>query len=862
MGVEIPEGGADPAPTTTPKEETAPPPADAVAEPVKDEEKNISGQPSSNQGRNTCLVLLFCGIVLAVILALVPDWGKKEETVTETKPKPFAKVFDPILPVFNEKVTEGYGGNMTDLENDLRQFGFMTLNQEMNGVFGGGGGYGWGCGGFGGYWPMMPDVMEDMPVALDSSAGAPGGGAGAPADNKNVFDGVNDYGTNNQEDTIDTADQAKSDGEFIFASYGDTLVVWNAADGKIMSKIELPAINVEKTEDKEILDGPYNHYYHYVPKPSIEAILLEGDNLAIVASGYGAEHESKLSEPAPICNYLGTRIMIYDKTGGDLKFLRQQDVHGYFKQAYSTNGVGHVVTQASIDTWTHLREPIQRWKFEGLTDEEYEAESIRIAQEQVPKFASELAALLSSVDLSRLSLFVGDSITDEETLDGIMSQLRVADTIAMIGSFKINDDSASTSTELEVSLAGTTQPGSWGYVYANDNMIIVADRGYEWVADKEEYAEMTFLLGFRLDGASAKHEVVGSVFGAPLNPYSLDMVEKDGALNIRIATTITFWNGFVFRDQSGGEMIDSWVGTGVSSEPNDDESNTWNEIAVLGTNGPSGSLLEKKSSVRLGKPNERFTAVRFLDDIAYAVTFERIDPLYTVDLSNPDDIKILGELEVTGFSEYLHPIEGGKILAVGQETDDSGSIIGLQVSLFGASDPTELSLINRLVLLNGENGSTSSGASWEPKAFRYFTVDELGILIIPVTKYSWNNWAVDEEPPRIDGLTLEEEGMPVPGAPTEDVWYPPEQQGDNFDGFELFTIENDVISRHFAIDHDDYNKLGNNACQNWCGSLPERSFVLDGDLITLKGQSVVSTDLNTGRGDWFINMQQSVCCSA
>lgn len=253
--------------------------------------------------------------------------------------------------------------------------------------------------------------------------------------------------------------------------------------------------------------------------------------------------------------------------------------------------------------------------------------------------------------------------------------------------------------------------------------------------------------------------------------------------------------------------------------------------------------------------------MRFLDDIAYAVTFERIDPLYTVDLSNPNDIKILGELEVTGFSEYLHPIEGGKILAVGQETDDEGSVIGLQVSLFGASDPTNLSLINRFVLLNEENGSTSSGASWEPRAFRYFTVNDLGILIIPVTKYSWNNWWEDEEPlelpPKDENETLTlEEGIP---APDEDERLPP-QERDNFDGFELFTIENDVISPFFSIDHDDFNKLGNNACQSWCGHLPERSFVVDGDLITMKGQSVISTDLNTEKADWFINMKQEVCC--
>jgi len=479
------------------------------------------------------------------------------------------------------------------LENDLQQFAFLTLNQAISGYLGGGS---WGCGG--GFYPMpfLEDGVDlDVSAPLYVSLVTPPGGSGG-AESKNVFDGVDDFGTNNQEDSIDTADLAKSDGTFIYASYGDRLVVTNVANGKITSEIRMPKINIEKTDDKKVYDGPYSYYYNYDPTPRIEAILLEGDNMALVVSGYGAEYESKLAEQAPICDYKGTRIMVYDINGGLPQLLRQQDIHGYFKQAYSTNGVGHVVTQASIDTWTHLREPIQRWKFDDLTDEEYEAEAIRIAQEKVPRFASELADLLSDIDITRLSLFV-NSINDEKTLDGIMSQLRVADAIAMVGSFNMNDDSAS--TELEVSLAGTTQPGDWGYVYANDNMIIVADRGYEWVADKQEYAEMTFLVGFRLDGASAKHEVVGSVFGAPLNPYSLDMVEKDGDLNIRIATTITFWSGFVFSEE-GSDMESSWV----SSPTVPDTSRTWNEIAVLGTSGPNTGLLEKKSSVRLGKPNE------------------------------------------------------------------------------------------------------------------------------------------------------------------------------------------------------------------------------------------------------------------
>lgn len=217
------------------------------------------------------------------------------------------------------------------------------------------------------------------------------------------------------------------------------------------------------------------------------------------------------------------------------------------------------------------------------------------------------------------------------------------------------------------------------------------------------------------------------------------------------------------------------------------------------------------------------------------MTFLRRDPFYAVDLSDPKNIAILGELDITGFSEYLHPIEDNKILAVGQETDVEGQPIGLQISLFGASDPTNLKLINRLVLMNEENQWTSSGASWEPKAFRFFTVGEMGILIIPLNVYS-GGWIEDWAG-----------GMP--------------EKRDNFEGFVVFTVQNDTITRRFDIDHEAIVDDSNNSCDAWCGSLPERSFVIDGNLVTLKSQSVVSTDLDTEKADWFIDMQREVCCA-
>jgi hypothetical protein len=87
------------------------------------------------------------------------------------------------------------------------------------------------------------------------------------------------------------------------------------------------------------------------------------------------------------------------------------------------------------------------------------------------------------------------------------------------------------------------------------------------------------------------------------------------------------------------------------------------------------------------------------------------------------------------------------------------------------------------------------------------------------------------------------------------------EKRDNFEGFVVFTVQNDTITRRFDIDHEAIVDDSNNSCDAWCGSLPERSFVIDGNLVTLKSQSVVSTDLDTEKADWFIDMQREVCCA-
>lgn len=112
----------------------------------------------------------------------------------------------------------------------------------------------------------------------------------------------------------------------------------------------------------------------------------------------------------------------------------------------------------------------------------------------------------------------------------------------------------------------------------------------------------------------------------------------------------------------------------------------------------------------IGKPGEDIYAVRFIDDKAYIVTFELIDPLYVIDLENNESPSVAGSLEIPGFSSYLHPLVNGYLLGVGQNvetetipstgTQPSQRVVtsGLKVSLFDVSDPSnprELASVSR-----------------------------------------------------------------------------------------------------------------------------------------------------------------------
>lgn len=96
---------------------------------------------------------------------------------------------------------------------------------------------------------------------------------------------------------------------------------------------------------------------------------------------------------------------------------------------------------------------------------------------------------------------------------------------------------------------------------------------------------------------------------------------------------------------------------------------------------------------------ESIYAARFLGDMAYFITYQNTDPLFAADLSDETNPKLVGELEITGFSEYLHFWGRDKLLGLGYETDPAnGAREGLKLVMFDMSDPAELKVLDSKAL--------------------------------------------------------------------------------------------------------------------------------------------------------------------
>lgn len=176
----------------------------------------------------------------------------------------------------------------------------------------------------------------------------------------------------------------------------------------------------------------------------------------------------------------------------------------------------------------------------------------------------------------------------------------------------------------------------------------------------------------------------------------------------------------------------------VSSQwTGDSEDNRDHQLTVL-KHSPASYSMDQVATLpneqypnEIGKPNEDLYGVRFFGDTLYLVTFERTDPLYVLDLSEQENPIIAGELEVTGFSDFLHPVNDELLLGLGQDED---GLIKLELfNVASIDNPVSLTALSI-----GEDSSwIHSPARYNRHAFTYQQVnDSQDRFTIPVTMSS------------------------------------------------------------------------------------------------------------------------------
>lgn len=249
---------------------------------------------------------------------------------------------------------------------------------------------------------------------------------------------------------------------------------------------------------------------------------------------------------------------------------------------------------------------------------------------------------------------------------------------------------------------------SWGEIYVSLNSIYFACNYYE-ESLLGSSKSIGLLVSFQFD------EQTGEIFfggygnydGSIINQFAID--EYNGY--IRIATTKGWGRNvknrlYIFKR----ELVDDVY--------------TLTQISLIDTG--------------IGKPGERIRSVRFNQDIATVVTFLETDPFYTIDLSDPYNPVIAGELEIPGFSTYQHPWTDNLIIGIGFDAENNGRTTGIKIALYDITDinnPIEIG--KPLIFDYNSTGYNYSESIYNHKAIM---IDKSRNCIgMPITRYIWNN---------------------------------------------------------------------------------------------------------------------------
>ncbi|MGK4009015.1 beta-propeller domain-containing protein [Sorangium sp. So ce1036] len=541
------------------------------------------------------------------------------------------------------------------------------------------------------------------PPALEGGLGAAAGGVGAgggvaPAPVDEAAGGGGEAAaaystTNTQEAGVDEADFIKNDGEHIYLlAHGALQIVdaWPAADAHRVASVPIRGV-----PRKLFVHGERALVYSSLV-PAQNDFIVETSG-AECAYGYDCELTGD-----------GAPLLVTELDLGDLAapvVTRTLEFSGSFINARRVGDVVHTVVSSPEPVLANLRSWPEGLSLCAMAEGGSSPAAEQTVSDAFDALIEENLALIDAASFEDMM----PTVRDTPYRDGV-AQPRRADPFAGCDGYYLSNTGdghrflSVVSTELGgEGLGQVTIVGKPGVVYATSTSLYVASRHQYgqtsgWFYDDgAKTPDATTIHEFALSDSASPSAYLGSgvVKGRVLNQLALS--EHDGYL--RVATT-----------------------TGRLPDPD-----THNTVASLKQEG--GELVVKGMVDHLAR-GEDIRSARFYGDVGFVVTFKKTDPLFTLDLSDPGSPRVRGELEIPGFSTYMHMIDAGHLMSIGYDADDQGDFgwfQGVMLQIFDVTDLDAPRLAHKEVI--GTRGSASDAATHH-LAFNYFA--QRGLLGIPM----------------------------------------------------------------------------------------------------------------------------------
>jgi inhibitor of cysteine peptidase len=518
------------------------------------------------------------------------------------------------------------------------------------------------------YWRYYP---LGGPVAAGGVSMAPSGAAGAGSDN--TFST-----TNVQQQGVDEGDTVKSDGQYLYILSHDKLVILNAWPATQLSTLSTTALDGNAIA--EYLNGNrvtvISQFYNYYPivDPPVGPVPVATTGAATsgsVATGTGAA-------AIPIWPWFWgpsnpqVEVTVYDVSDPKNPAVVQQTKYdGYYNTSREIGATVYVALNNNL----------------SLPPPEYTIQGNQIVYDTEAQYRARMEALDLGTVLPHYTTYTsGPDGTHQDT-----HLLTTPEDIYQPGVPGDTNLLSVISLDITAPVGGPTNTvtflTSYGAtLYAAPDNFYLATTRWSYVND------WTFIDKISLEDGGLELTATGRVPGTIVNQFSMG---ENGAY-FDIATTSGWWH-----DSS-------------------------NNVYVLSEHDHSLDIVGRLEDFAHG---ERITSVRFMNDRGFVSTALNIDPLFTIDLSDPTAPRIAGQLQVPGSTGYLQLLDANHLLGVGQERDPATGNWGVAITLFDITNLSKPAIISRYHV-------SPQGWSWTDATYDYHAITyypQYHTLTLPVS---------------------------------------------------------------------------------------------------------------------------------